>query len=225
MLRAYGVIRESAQRIGKAAGRAVGDLQEGHVQQEPHITDRMLGRMTEAMDEFEVKGVRWKALTLTDRGPSAQEHEYGADFMGALNIELPGYQVNKGFLAQAKLIRPGHNFSANERRRLQAQCEKMLRLSPASFVFLYSKNGISVVPAVSIVGAETDPTELYSRTVTRFFEEHFESFIGDQRISFPDPRTLSQLRSEYNARTALLLQARGPGSESEGIYARRPPTH
>jgi hypothetical protein len=85
----------------------------------------------------------------------------------------------------------------------------MLELSPDSFVFHESPNGIRVIPAVSVVGASGpevafDPDGVYSRKISRFYEEHFECFIGDHRINDPSVRTLEALR----ARSLLYLSAR-----------------
>jgi hypothetical protein len=48
------------------------------------------------------------------------------------------------------------------------------------------------------------PDGLYSRNLSTFYEEHFECFIGDRRISEPSEKTLAQLR----ARHLLFLAAR-----------------
>ena len=155
MIRDYGIIRESAQRIADAADRTVEEFRNGLVEQEPAITDRLLARMTDAavrtdeliegirasLDGFTLKGVRWTAKTLTDRGRGAQEKEYGADFMGVLAIELPEYSVRKGFLAQAKIAWPDMRWPEPERERMRGQCRQMLELSPASFVFLVLPRG------------------------------------------------------------------------------------
>ena len=163
----------------------------------------MLGAIEQAMHGFRVKGVSWVAKTLTDRGPGAQEKLYGADCRGVLDIDLPDFGVKKGFLAQAKLVRSYLDI----RKELQKQCEKMLALSPASFVFLYDYSRVSVIPAVAVVGTDHDPSALYSRTAARFFEEHFESFIGDRDIKAPTPDILEDLRSRYEARRLLYLRA------------------
>jgi hypothetical protein len=212
MIREYAIIRESAQRLAGAANHTVQSLIDEQVEQEPAFTDRMLGRIDEAMDGFVVKGVRWKSKTLTDRGPRAQESIYGADFMGVLEIELPEFSVKKGFLAQAKLIEPGDSISKKDFDKMVGQCTDMLHISPDSFLFLYSVDGISVVPAISIVSltAPTNPNELYSRSITRFFEEHFESFIGDGRLSkahISTVKELSALADASGARSALHLRA------------------
>lgn len=202
MLRYYGIIRESGRKVAEAINHTVQAYEEGRIEQEPAFTDRMLGGIEETLRGFSVKGIRWQAKTLSDRGPHAQEKKYGADFMGVLNVDLPEYSVRKGFLAQAKMV--DNRFL--DYRDLHRQCESMLSLSPASFVFLYSKRGVTVVPAISVIGATADPTELYSRTAARFFEEHFESFIGDRNISAPQIEMLEALREHYDSRHLLYLR-------------------
>jgi hypothetical protein len=168
----------------------------------------MLGRIEEAMTDFEVKGVKWTAKTLTSQGPSSQEKPYGADFIGVLDIALDDYSVKKGFLAQSKRVEPGGYFPKGEFERLRKQCEDMLRISSDSFVFLYSVSGVVVVPAVAIVGsAPCNPHSLYARSVSRFFEEHFECFIGDRRLHTPSIDSLMRLKDEVNARSLLYLLA------------------
>lgn len=205
MLTYYHAVREAATRIAAATDRSVHAFTEGRVEQEPAMTDRMLGAIEESLDGAEIRGIRWTAKTLTDRGPGAQESLYGADFLGVLTIGLPDFSVSKGFLAQAKIAR---SFSERDTEILRGQCRKMLRLSPASFVFLYSKDGIHVIPAIAVVGCRKGLDQLYQRSVQRFFEEHLECFIGDRSISSPTPSTLTALRDEFNSRSALLITAK-----------------
>lgn len=208
MIQDYAIIRESAARVAQAAEGAVDALRDGRVQQEPAFTDRMLGRIEEAMRNFEVKGVRWSAMTLTDRGRGAQERTYGSDFAGVLDIRLAGYAVRKGFLAQAKLIEPNQYIPPTEYGRMREQCEAMLARTPDAFVFVYSLHGIIIVPAISIVSADNvNPHELYNRSISRFFELHFECFIGDRDLSSPNIGGLKRLRERIDARRLLLLKA------------------
>ena len=120
----------------------------------------------------------------------------GADFLAAFQLAVDGYRVAKGFLAQAKLVEPSENFSSAEFKRLKDQCENMLEHSQASYVFLYSQqSGIVVIPAIEIVGArECNPHELTNRTITGFYKEHFECFIGDIKIQCANNQTLEELR-------------------------------
>lgn len=208
MIREKRMIRSTVRRIAAAAELSVADLKEGLVEQEPHLTDRMLGRIAQSIDGYKTKGVVWSAKTLTDHGPNTQEKEYGADFVGVLEMDIPGYKVRKGFLAQSKLVK-AVRMRRDEFRRMIGQCQQMLDLSPASFVFYQSFDGIRVIPSVAVVAASGpevvfNPDGLYSRRLSTFYEEHFECFIGDRRISEPTKEILAELR----ARSLLFLGAR-----------------
>lgn len=210
MIRRFGIVREAAAQIADAADRSLDALREGRVEQEPALTDRMLGAIEESMRGFRTKGIRWTAKTLTDRGPGAQESRHGADFAGVLSIDLPDFSVRKGFLAQAKLIEPATIMPRREFGLMKAQCDSMLKRTPDSFVFLYARDAIAVVPAVSVVSSNLrNPHEFYSRSISRFYEEHLESFIGDRRLYAPTPEMLEGLQREVDARTLLYLEARG----------------
>jgi len=206
MMKDYSIIRESAARLGSAADRAIHDLLSNEVEQEHQFTDRMLGRFEEALHGFSTKGVRWSAKTLTDRGANAQETKYGADFMGVLSINLPDFSVKKGFLAQSKLLEPGFRLSKADCERMKKQCELMLKLSPDSFLFVYSTTNIIVIPAISVISMSgCDPHNLYARSVTSFFQEHFECFIGDRNIYEASPNNLEDLMKKYESRKLLSL--------------------
>jgi hypothetical protein len=202
MIAYYHAVREAARRIAGATDRTVVMLRQGRVEQEPAMTDRMLGAIEEALTNFTVHGIRWSAKTLTDRGRRSQESRYGADFLGVLSITLTEFSISKGFLAQAKLLNRGR---VNDLAQLRRQCDRMLDFTPDSFVFVYSNHGIRIVPAISVVAAETDPVSLYSRSSQRFFEEHLECFIGDRTIQSATPAALEALRQRFEARNALLL--------------------
>src|SRR5262249_317054 len=159
------IIREAAAHIADAAGGTVEALVDGRVEHEPAFTDRMLGRIEGAMEGYVRKGVRWSAKTLTDRGRGWQGREFSPHFPGVLNIDLEDYKVSKGFLAQAKSVEPRVSLPAAEIQRMVVQCEQMLRHTPDSFLFLYSMQGIFVVPAVSVVGGRfSNPHDLYARS-------------------------------------------------------------
>lgn len=205
MLAYYQAVRGAATQIADAINDAVEALIAGRVEQEPAMTDRMLGAIEQSLKGYADKGIFWHAKTLTDRGRAAQETQYGADFMGVLNIYLPGFVVAKGFLAQAKLVRDG---SIGDTGILKDQCEKMLQLSPDSFVFLYAKEGVRVVPAISVVACDFDPLLLYQRSAQRFFEEHLQCFIGDRKIHAATPQALKQLAEHFEVRSAIMVDAK-----------------
>ena len=193
-----------ARHIAGAVGRTLDAFRQGRIEQEPAMTDRMLGAIEESIHQLNMPNIRWSAKTLTDRGPNSQESKFGADFLGALSINLPSFTVQKGFLAQAKLVKNGwvHDFAT-----LQRQCEQMLALSSDSFVFLYEYNRIRIVPAISIAGMEFNLGRLNSLSPKQFFTQHLKCFIGDRTIKSATPDTLAELREKFQARSALLLKA------------------
>ena len=210
------LVNSLIKKIGQVERETLDALRDGRVEQEPALTDRLLGSMEHVLNGKRVAGVRWTVKTLTDRGRGSQESIFGADFMAALELSLDGYQVAKGFLAQSKLVEPSQTFSKEGVTDLKKQCEKMLSFSPASFVFLYSQqSGIVVVPAIEILASrDCNPHELTSKKMASFYREHFECFIGDRGIHSATPKGLDELRQRYEARRLVLLY----GSEGDEGY-------
>ncbi|CAD5920406.1 hypothetical protein L2E68_17130 [Planktothrix agardhii 1029] len=194
-------------KISEVEKKTLEDLISERIEQEPAVTDRLLGVMQYLLNHQTIAGVRWRAKTLTDRGRGSQENNYGADFLAALEIDLQGYQVKKGFLAQSKLIEPSENFSRANFEKMREQCEKMLKHSSASYVFLYSQqSGITIIPAIEVLGARNcNPHELTNRTMRQFYKEHFECFIGDRAIQSATPQALRELSERFDARSAILI--------------------
>jgi len=186
---------------------------------EPSITDRFLNELERIFEQQgEKENIVFRARTLRDRGPHASEHRFGADFCGVLDIRFRGFKQTKGFLSQAKIekhgifVRKGFmgattvSFSyGNEFERLNEQADKMLSVTPDSFVIIYSPKGFVVVPASSVKGLARRG-KLYAKPVNRFFKEYLMCFIGDPRLKAYNDRSLESLRVETNARTAILFQ-------------------
>jgi hypothetical protein len=194
-------------KIRKVERQTLESLRAQRVEQEPAVTDRLLGVMEHVLNRELIGGVVWTAKTLTDRGRGSQESEFGADFMAVFRASLPDFNVAKGFLAQSKLLEPGQAFSSAEAKNLKTQCEKMLNYSPASFVFVYSQqSGIVVVPAGDVLAArDCNPHELTALPLGKFYEQHFECFIGDHSIRSASPAGLAGLRERAAARKLFLL--------------------
>lgn len=204
MLSHYRAVQQVARKIGSAVDASVDALKERRVEQEPAFTDRMLGRIEGAVDGFRSKGISWSAKTLTDRAPNSQESKFGADFLVVVDFDLPDYKVSKGFLAQAKLLKNG---KVKDIPELVRQCEKMLEISPGSYVFLYDDEQVRVVPAISVTGSDSQPVEHYSQSASHFFEEHLKCFVGDRRLNAPSIDIMKSLKDEIDARTALWLNS------------------
>jgi len=193
-----------SRKISTAARHALEDMSEGRAQQEPAITDRLIAYIQNETRNSN-SSLMWSAMTLTDRGRGSQEKKYGADFVGSIEIKIKGFNVKKGFLAQAKKVEPTDSYSNAEYGKLKSQCEDMLKLSPASFVFIYSAlDGFTVIPAISVISARScNPHELTKKPIQKFFSEHFECFIGDKDISLANIATLDELYETYKARAGI----------------------
>lgn len=174
-----------ADQIGAAVERTVRSLADGDVNQEPHLTDRLLARIEDAVNEAETR-LRWRARTLTDHGPRTEESEIGADFYGLFEATTPDATLSKGFLAQAKRLEVNGKTSSREASRLRHQCRRMLERTPDSFVFLYAVGGVRVVSALAVFNSPIQQLdELGTKTVQEFFKDHFRCFIGDRDLIVP----------------------------------------
>jgi len=204
------IIRPTAQAISQAVNTAIDAYRKDRVTDEPNITDRMLGAIEQQFSRRSINGVRWTAKTLrATKGSGAEEKQYGADFLGVLEVELSDYRIKKGFLAQAKRAEPREWFPRAEWQRLKGQAEKMLARTSDAFIFVYSrKKGVRIVPASAVVSARTNTLfEIYNHSIGRFFEDHLKSFVGDLRLNSPDIETLAAL-DDFSVRKVLHLYGR-----------------
>ncbi len=211
------LIRGLVTRIRRAERETLESLRSRRIEQEPALTDRLLGVMEHVLNGQSIGGITWTAKSLTDRGRGSQESEFGADFMAVFRVDLRDFTIAKGFLGQAKLVEPMDGFPSAEASRLKTQCEKMLSHSPASFVFLYSQqSGIMVVPASDVIAArDCNPHELTAMPMGKFYEQHFECFIGDHSIKTADVAALDALREKFAARRLFHLAGKGIGVRNE----------
>ncbi|HQG41820.1 MAG TPA: hypothetical protein PLE64_03845 [Spirochaetota bacterium] len=215
-----GIVRDFGKLISEAEGRIIEGIKDGRMQTEPSITDRFLNELERIFEQQgEKENIVFRARTLRDRGPHAPEHRFGADFCGVLDIQFGDFKQTKGFLSQAKweekngiFVQKGFmgattaSFSCgNEFERLNEQADKMLSVTPDSFIMIYSTKGFVVVPASSIKGLDSEG-KLYAKPVDRFFKEYLMCFIGDPRLKAYDDHSLESLRVKTNARTAILFQ-------------------
>jgi hypothetical protein len=219
--------------VEEGVSEALRAYREGRVPDEPRLVERMLTNIEHSIRGANIGGLRWEAGTLSSSGKRPAESQFGADFLGVFEVDVPEYRVAKGFFAQAKLIRDGDQLGAAERNRLREQCTRMLAHTPDSFAFVLQPHAATIVPAISIVAGDNEPLRLYQRGVQHFFEEHFACFIGDGLFAAPNVRALDalpELRDRYDARHVLYIAAStDPGGVADRLNAlgartrRRPP--
>lgn len=172
----------ASRRVATAAAWTIRDFGSGALPDEPSITAALVTRVRDTLDGLQTPGVAWTARILSSHGPNTEEARYGADFLGVLSLSLPDYSINKRFLAQAKRQEPGKRLSAAEWTRLKQQCEEMLARTSESFVLAYARNGVFVVPAISVTACSNpeDLHTLHPKPLGRFYRDQFECWVGQR---------------------------------------------
>jgi len=186
----------AATKIGNAAKKTSENYSDKLIPDEPAFTAALTTRIMDSLGGYSKSGISWQSKILTSSGPNTEEKIYGADLLGVLELDLPDFKIKKGFLAQAKRQEPGKKLSAKEWERLINQCTKMLGYTSESYVFIYSLNGVFIVPALSILGTQKveDLHTLHPKRIQAFYKEHFMCFVGDSRLKHTEPYILEELR-------------------------------
>ena len=216
MERFNAAFESAARKLNAAARKTRDDMLERRLPEEPEVTSALVTRFRDALDGYGKAGIRWSAKILSSHGRGTEERIFGADFLGALHIEFPDFEVRKGFLAQAKKQDEGKVLSTSEWNRLTEQCKRMMKYSTTSFVFVYSHNGFAVVPAVSVLACRgrEDLHTLHPMTIHRFYKKHFFCFVGDHGIYDSSPSVLEELRY----RTGLAVKATSTDSPESSLF-------
>ena len=195
------------ERFNEAERVAIAAYAEGRAEHEPSITDRLLGGIEMALNGYTEHGVVWRAKTFTSQGHGAQETRIGADFAGVLNVDVGGVKLSTGFLAQAKRIAPGEALPSGEWERFRRQCGFMLRITPAAYAFLYSKERVSIVPAVAVAASTGESLDdLVHMAYAHFFRDHLASFLGDHRLVEPTIGAVERLAEPMEDVAARLMR-------------------
>lgn len=177
-------MREAASAADRAVRLAMKRYAQGYVTDEDDITTRLTGSLDTELSG-QIGGLIWNASSVRHRsGVAAEEARIGADILIHVSLDTPTQKYSKGVLVQAKRVEPSANLSARDKADLDNQCDRMLAITPASFVFDYAKRGMRVGSASRIRGAtERDLYRQCSWTPRRFFMELFRCPVGDSRLS------------------------------------------
>ena len=204
-------------------GRAVGDAAEltrrrwqedGWFTEEPAMTVSLMTRIDERLNGQQFGSITVETRVVTSLGPGSLERATGADFANILHVDFGSFELKKAFLAQAKKVASGANLVAHLRgdRNLLGQCEKMLDITPAAFVFTYSQDRFSVFPALDVyemLRSDTlkDEVRLYRKGIGAFYAEFFRTFIGDHHLAefARDEKALREFAQRYGVDKLLYI--------------------
>lgn len=176
--------RQAARTADLAVKASMEKYADGHVTDEDDITGVLIGRLDSAFDG-KIGDINWSSSILRHRkGLAAQEKKVGADMLIHVAIKSPQLTYSKGVLIQSKRVDDGVEMTASSHKDLLSQCDKMLVITPASFVFNYTKTGMRCGSANRIAGASSRIlNDSCNLTSYRFFLELFRCTTGDRRIT------------------------------------------
>jgi len=213
----YHIVRKINKLVERTVAEVIRGWSDNWVSDEHNITTNLFTRLEEQMKNISVNGLRLKVKYYAPQGPRSEEKRTGADIGVVLDVNLPGFTIKKAFLAQAKRCPVAKKDRLCEltgclQSKLLSQCQDMLRITPDSFVFIYYRQGVLVVPASSIEAIcgklnRKRQDKVYSKKLGSFFEEFLKSFIGDTRIagSINNVGQLENFSREFGLRHCLYI--------------------
>lgn len=183
--------RSAAKAANKAVGRAIKKYRNGLVTDEDDITGVLLGNLDSEFDK-EIDGITWSCSILRHRkGIASEESRIGADMIIHVRLKTPILEYSKGVLVQAKRVEAGASMNRAAHNELIQQCDRMLDVTPSSFVFDYATKSMRCGSASKIAGSSN--RNLYNActwTAYRFFFELFRCPVGDPRLTSAKVRDL-----------------------------------
>ncbi|MGQ2908449.1 MAG: hypothetical protein ACT6QU_10910 [Aliihoeflea sp.] len=203
------IISMKAERLCDRLGTKIVD--------EDDFTSRLIQSIEEAVDGLVIDGIQWSIDTrkLPWRGKDSEESRYGADFGVVIRMEGNGIDVSKGYLIQAKReiagfpTHPADLFAHKIDRRLPVQARKMLEVTPESYVWFYTQNGVHIIRAGTLLGASGSPLgELRFQGIHGFFVRAFMSWSGDYRLGEMAAKNLDIFMQDYDLRRAIFISGR-----------------
>ncbi len=208
---------EFANKLAAATMRTVADYESEDVVGEEAFSEQLCGRLKETLEGFATATIEWQAdIAVNGKGRGrlkgrsltkwGEEPDLGADLVMVLDVETPEFSVRKGFLTQAKRLELGKLMVRSEHKRLIEQCEKMLSVTPASMVYLYSKDRVHVVPATAVVQHRgRNLYDIVTYGLPLLYRDFAICWFGDPRIQATDKISLEGLRERLDANAAVRL--------------------
>ena len=210
-------IRGISAIIAEKAERLCEKLDRKKIADEDDFTSRLIQSIEEAVDNLVIDGVKWSVETrkLPWRGKDSEERRFGADFGLVIRMEGRGIDVAKGYLVKAKKeiagfpTHPADRFMAKLDKRLPEQCKDMLSVTPESYTWFYTRNGIFILRAGLVVNTDGALiNEMRFQGIHGFFVRAFMSWSGDYRLGTVAAKSLDDFMLEYNLKQAMFIGGR-----------------
>lgn len=232
------VSRAVAHQIRQAEQRLLEMIEQDRVRQEPDMTSRLVHGIEIASEE--VDGVDIEFIVIDGIGPGSAERTLGADVLGVIRVELDDVRVAKGFLAQSKRSgadgvrvqapttdRFGHWLYRGDIQlepsgvvqitrpsiHLDEQCENMLKVSPSSYVLVFSDFEVSVVSASAVHAHRASKQRVWKDLGTKRLDDFFlhavDCFIGDSALAAASVAELRIIAEREGVSSAMMLRVVG----------------
>jgi hypothetical protein len=198
----------AAAVANRAANEVIGYYAGGMYSDEPEITAGLVTMLKKAFSGARFAGLKWSATIMRHySGRASEEKHFGADLLMQVALNTPQQTYSKGVLVQAKRERKSGNFSGADHNELVDQCGRMLKFTPAAFVFHYTTAGIGCASATLVQGsADRNLGRVCHWGSHRFFLELFRCPIGDPRITIgmvDDIRVRNAIKVEGSGEISL----------------------
>lgn len=180
--------------IKEASERTVRGLKDETIREEESFSSQFAGFIRIGFEQMEDRfKTKLKVIHYSSR--NREQKITGADLGVILDIigenkkKKISHRTRKSFLAQGKFGIYTNKPQVIVDSKLLQQCDDMLKITSDSFVFIYTQNGIYVIPALSLKNEYK-----HHKRVDNFFAEFFKCFIGDHKVIHivDDPSILSQ---------------------------------
>lgn len=177
-------MKAAAEQADMAVKRTMKDYKAHLLKHEDDISPALVGALR-AVFPGQIGGLKWNASIMTHRrGIAAEESKTGADLLIHVSLHTRKQKYSKGVLVQAKRMAAGTLMTTTASTELVNQCNKMLKISPSSFVFNYTTGGMRCASATKVSGMSSKKLhENCDWTSYRFFLELFRCPVGDPKIT------------------------------------------
>jgi hypothetical protein len=174
--------------------------------QEHQLSSRIAQAIEERLKELDIVGLRVSVQVqeMPDRGRGSLERLTGADlYISVVSTDEAGNTLSKGILVQSKWDDTLHSLG-----RLREQSEDMLARSEESYVWVYRREGVVVVPATELRKPRPDfDTDM---TVGDLIGKAIECRAGDEDIGrdldLPLVQSLNRKLEELRTPIALSFE-------------------
>lgn len=193
----------------------------GHdIHDEDDFTSRLADRIEQIIDGHVNGGFRWHAASrkFPWRGPNSEEKRYGGDLLITISVHSPDFSVSKGVLVQSKMSRDEQAKRSTKSLgdvdlddRLREQMQKMLVMTPESFVWSYDRAGVSAFRAGNLLGCanNTVAAAAVREPLAVFMQEFLNCWHGDYRLSDTEANSVRAILDDMRVSHWLRIAAVG----------------